>query len=232
VGRLPSPGCYLVPLTTEVQKLLVYDLARAEFALSSPAVREPLAREVEAQIEGVVEHAMTTSRRTRPAAWLRHYWLPGASDIEVENVAVHALDDPRDTSSNFRVDPDVCPALAGVLRLRHDTSFHIEQGRRQLRMKHALLAAAVSVAIEEGWQRGLLSNDDRRVLLKSMPLRSTPKDSDEWVTYHWWTGKGDGLRLPTHRRFARRANEFHKAKRCWAIGPPRAEAGRNDGRSR
>lgn len=189
VGPLPHPGKFLLHRAPEVVKLLRYPKSRAAMALSAEAVRRTLAPLVETQIEDAVDEAMRQSTRVPAGVWLQAYWVPVATDEEIQFVALHALENPRALGKIFAIRSRPAPALSALMRLRHDTRLMKDSSGQHLLVTRDVITSAVTAACQEAWGRALISNADRRKLLSAMPVRIRAAARDDWFVLHWWTGE-------------------------------------------
>jgi hypothetical protein len=191
IGELPFPGKYLLHRTPEVERLLETTGPDVFATFATPTEAQQLQTRATEQIEELVDAAIVSSTTWNATTWLRHWWLPGADNAELKYAARQALNNPRDTKSTVWLDPSRCPSLAGLLCLRHDTE-HLHTGdSHKLRMTHDLLCNAIALAIKEAWYRALLTNTERDQLRKEIRVRWKNQLDNDWIEYHWWTGKGE-----------------------------------------
>lgn len=198
VGELDYPGCHLLHGTPSMRKMMARHPSEALATLMDRLARSELEQRVHAELDEVVDHAIASSRRWDVRVWLRHWWLEGADDEEVERIAKLAGVAGRHGREPVSIEECDYPGLVAALLLRHDTTREEGTGKESVRLRSELLRTAIGLAIEEGWNRGRLGSDQRRELLRQLGRPVVRAETDDIRVEHWWTGKGEPV--PAFRR--------------------------------
>lgn len=184
IGDPPPPGCYLLHRTPAIEQVLQQDGEIIFQTFMTPSAAEHLSEEVFDQLDDVVDKALHTARVWPQKDWLHYWWLPGADDGELEYLTEQVI--PRQAKKEG-LDANSCPALVWLLTLLADNG---APDSVRLYLDAYLFPEVATLAVEEAWKRALITENLRRELKSGIGRLSKPRESNDWVRDHWWTGGG------------------------------------------